>query len=62
MSLIQQLEDLGQSGSLKQFGSVDGMFNHFKIEKQFKDDVCAKSQELVCMIEPDDDDDDTNKL
>ncbi len=60
MSLIQQLEALGQSGSLKQFGSVDGMLNHFKIEKQFKDSVRVKSQELVCMVEPDDDDDDTN--
>ena len=60
MSFIQQLEALGQSGSLKQFGSVDRMLNHFKIEKQLKDNVRVKSQELVCMVEPDDDDDETN--
>lgn len=61
MQLIQQLEALGQSGSLKQFGSVEMMLNHFKIESQLTDIVNTKSQELICMVEPDDDDDDSNK-
>ncbi len=57
MNLIQQLEALGQSGSLKYFGSVNAMLDYFNINNQLTDTVNSHSKELICFIEPDDDDD-----
>jgi len=61
MQLIQQLEALGQSGSLKQFGTVSDMLKSKRIDDSFLNQVSSNNIELVCLVEPDDDDDDTNK-
>lgn len=58
MQLIQQLETLGQSGSLKQFDSVSNMLNQFNLDSKMVGFVRQHSQELICMVEPDDDEDD----
>jgi|GEM_PF-1304673 len=61
MQLIQQLEALGQTGSLKQFESVEVMLRHLNANPNLKQNVTNLSCEMVCLIEPDDDDDDSNK-
>jgi hypothetical protein len=60
MQLIQQLEALGQSGSLKQFGSVEVMLKHFNVNPDLEKNATHLSCDMVCLIEPDDDDDETN--
>lgn len=57
MQLIQQLEALGQSGSLKQFDSVSEMLIRNKINKSIMTEVKSYQKELFCLVEPDDDDD-----
>jgi len=61
MQLIQQLEALGQTGSLKQFESVEVMLRHLNANPNLKQNVTNLSCEMVCLIEPDDDDDDSSK-
>lgn len=57
MSFIQQLEALGQSGSLKQFGTVSDMLKSKCIDGSFLNQVYSNNNELICYIEPDDDED-----
>jgi len=57
MNVIQQLETLGQSGSLKQFASVSEMLMTGQVDGAFLTKVNKNNIELICFIEPDDDDD-----
>lgn len=57
MSFIQQLEALGQSGSLKQFSTVSDMLRKNHIDETFLNQANSNNIELVCLVEPDDDDD-----
>lgn len=61
MSFIQQLETLGQSGSFKQYGSVSEMLKNHQINDEFLKQVNLHNNELICFVEPDDDDDETGK-
>lgn len=57
MSFIQHLEALGQSGSLKQFSTVSDMLKSKHIDDSFLIQVYSNNNELICYIEPDDDED-----
>lgn len=57
MQLIQQLEALGQSGSLKQFGTVSEMLKKNHLDGRFLSQISLKNIELICYVEPDDDED-----
>ncbi|MCB1583300.1 MAG: hypothetical protein R3E90_15825 [Marinicella sp.] len=56
MNLVKQLEQLAQKHSLKQFDSVESML----IAADLKQDVLLQShrlsEELVCFVEPEDED------
>lgn len=57
MSFIQQLEVLGQAGSLKQFDSVSEMLKKHEFKSSHLCEIDANNIELVCYVEPDDDED-----
>jgi hypothetical protein len=61
MQLIQQLEALGQTGSLKQFESVLEMLKKHQVNSAFLRQVNLTSSELICFVEPDDDDEEDSK-
>lgn len=61
MNVIQQLETLGQSGSIKQFSSVSEMLKKNHLDSSFINTISLTNKQLICFIEPDDDDDEDSK-
>jgi len=58
MQLIQQLEALGQSGSLKQFDCVTEMLKKYEVKGSLLSEIDTNNIELICYVEPDDDEED----
>lgn len=53
--LIKQLEIIGQSTSLKQHANVKDLLESGHYPVDLVNEVLKNSQELICMIEPEDD-------
>jgi len=54
-SLIKKLEIMGQTKSLKQHDSVKKMTESGQLDINLIDEVFKNSHELICMVEPEDD-------
>ncbi|TDR19336.1 hypothetical protein [Marinicella litoralis] len=55
---ISMLEKIGQTQSIQQFDSVDKMFEVAKYSDHAFDKLKAQNNDLVCVLFPDDDDED----
>ncbi len=57
MNIIQALEKMGQSSSLKQHPSIKQMLAANNHDEALITKAMIQSEELVCMVLPDDDED-----
>lgn len=57
MNIIQALEKMGQSSSLKQHHSIQQMLAANNQDEKLFAKAMTQSEELVCMVLPDDDED-----
>lgn len=55
---IKMLEKLGQTQSIQQYDSVDKMFETIQCNTQAFHKLKTQSNDLVCVLFPDDDSDD----
>ena len=56
-SLIKQLESIGQTSSLKQHASAKELLESGQHDLDLIEQAFNSSHELICMIEPEDDQD-----
>ncbi len=56
-NLINQLELMGQSASLNQFSSLREMLNEFNVDHENMAKLLRKGHDLICVLEPGDDED-----
>ncbi|WP_154223248.1 hypothetical protein [Marinicella rhabdoformis] len=57
MNIIQSLEKMGQSSSLKQYPSIKQMLAANDQDEKMMAKAMIHSEEMVCLVAPDDDED-----
>ncbi|MCX7553811.1 hypothetical protein OS175_07970 [Marinicella sp. S1101] len=55
---VRILEKLGQTQSIRQYDSTEHMVNSLGMKDTVFQKIKSQSQDLICLILPDDDDDD----
>ncbi|WP_223787708.1 hypothetical protein [Marinicella meishanensis] len=53
---VKMLEKMGQTQSIHQFDSVEQMYDQFNVSDQAFTKLKAQSNDLTCVLFPDDDD------